>query len=83
MEYINNSLSGLYTNISILMSVLVVIVHLLCAMAVSKDLSHFVKRNITPQLMPSFAWIIVTLVSGIWGLLIYWLMHHSSLARGK
>ncbi|WP_119343410.1 hypothetical protein [Facilibium subflavum] len=81
MEYLQNSFTGLYINMSILISVLSVIVHIVCALGVSKDLGNFHKRNIAPQLMPNFAWVLTVLVTGVWGFLIYWLMHHSSLSR--
>lgn len=83
MAYFNDSITALYTHIGLLFYVLIVIVHLVSALAVSKDLGHFAKHNITPQMMPNFAWILSVLVMGIWGLFIYWIMHHSSLSRGK
>ena len=81
MDYINSSITNLYFNTNIILSSLIVIVHIICALAVSKDLGNFAKRNITPQLMPNIGWIISTLTIGVWGLFIYWTMHHSALSR--
>ncbi len=81
MEYFHQGFANLYQNVYYLISAFTVIVHLVCTLAVIRDLSHFVRYNITPQMMPGFAWIITALMSGIWGLFIYWIMHHSSLAR--
>lgn len=81
MEYFSQDLYNLYANAHLIIALLVVVVHMLSALAVSKDVGNFAKRNITPQLMPGFAWIIAVLITGIWGLFIYWIMHHSSLSR--
>lgn len=81
MEYLGHDLYSLYANVNLIIMLLIVVVHMLCALAVSKDLGNFSKRNITPQLMPGFSWIIAVLITGIWGLFIYWVMHHSSLSR--
>ncbi|MFZ9036008.1 MAG: hypothetical protein ACO2ZM_07820 [Francisellaceae bacterium] len=80
-DYINAGFATLYMNASIIIVLLSAIVHILCALGISKDLGHFARRNITPQLMPAFAWIIAVLITGIWGFFIYWIMHHSSLSR--
>lgn len=81
MDYFNQTIMNLYQNISYIVSSLTVIVHLFCTLAVIRDLSNFSNHYIKPQMMPNFAWMVSVLISGIWGLLIYWIMHHSSLSR--
>ena len=81
MDAINLLMTHLVEHAQLIISTLIIIAHIISALAVSKDLGNFAKRNITPQLMPSFAWLLIVLISGIWGLFIYWIMHHSSLSR--
>ena len=81
MDYFNQGIMQLYQNIYYIIAILTVLVHVICAMAVAKDIGNFAKRNVTPQLMHHFGWVITVLISGVWGFLIYWLMHHSSLSR--
>lgn len=81
MEHLRDDLYNLYTNASLIIAFLTVLVHMICALSVSKDLSNLIRRNIIPRLMSEFSWIIVVLLTGIWGLLIYWAIHHSSLSR--
>ena len=83
VQYFNDNITVLINNVEVLLSVMVTVIHILCAMGVSRDLSNFSRRNITPQLVSSFAWVLITLISGVWGLLVYWVLHHSSLARGR
>ena len=68
-------------NIYYVISALTVLVHIVCAMAIAKDIGNLAKRNIIPQLMNHFGWVLAVLITGIWGFLIYWLMHHSSFSR--
>lgn len=81
MEYLSQDLHVLYSNSHLFILILVMFVHMLSALAVSKDVGDLTKRNIGTCLMPRFSWIISVLITGIWGLLIYWLIHHSSLSR--
>ncbi|WP_440992581.1 hypothetical protein [Cysteiniphilum litorale] len=81
MDYFHQAVINLYQNIYYVISAFTVIVHLVCTLAVIRDLNNFTKHNVTPQMMPGFAWTITVLISGIWGIFIYWIMHHSSLSR--
>lgn len=75
---------GLHTilfNGQTLIMVMMVLLHIVCALAISRDLGHLAKRKILPQLLPSAGWVLAGLIVGIWAVLIYWLMHHSSLSR--
>ena len=81
MDYFHQAVINLYQNIYYVISAFTVIVHLVCTLAVIRDLNNLTKHNVTPQMMPSFAWTITVLISGVWGIFIYWIMHHSSLSR--
>lgn len=83
MDYIHQVVTNLFQNMYYLVSIFTVIVHLFCAIAVIRDLNNFDKRNISPQMMPQFSWILCVLISGIWGLFIYWIMHNSALTQHR
>ena len=83
MGYVTSELINYYVNSHVIMDILNIIVHLLCALSVSKDLGNFSRNKISPTLMSNFAWIVVSLATGILGLFIYWVMHHSSIAKNK
>lgn len=74
---LNNSLG----HISIFFALLAFLVNLIFSAGIAKDVGNLHSRGIPTQLVPGFAWVIATLVIGIWAALIYWLVHHSSLAR--
>ena len=50
------------------------------AFFVFKDAS---KRKVLVLNIPPYAWALLCIPSGIFGLLAYWFMHHSSLAKTK
>lgn len=60
---------------------LTVILHILIATGIAKDIGSMRKRQLPPLFMPASAWVLAGLLAGIWGLMVYWLMHHSSIAR--
>lgn len=74
---LSQSLQGFNT----VLFVLNVILHLLFASGVAKDIGNFHRKGIPTQFIPGMAWVLATLIGGIWVLAVYWLMHHSSLAR--
>ena len=74
-------LSTVLVNGHMLVMVMMVLLHIVCALGISRDLAHLAKRKILPQLLPSAGWVLAGLITGIWAVLIYWLMHHSSLSR--
>jgi len=58
-----------------------VILHIIFASGIAHDIGNLHRLNIKPVLLPGNAWVMATLIIGIWVVLSYWLMHHSSLAR--
>jgi hypothetical protein len=81
MDALINSLNLSMMQFHIILAMLMVVLHLVVATAIAKDISALAKRQILPQLLPGMAWVLAGLLMGIWGLLVYWLMHHSSLSR--
>ena len=67
--------------ISFLIMLATVFLHILFAAGVAKDIGNMQKRNILPMILPGFAWVLTALITGILGVLAYWFVHHSSLAR--
>lgn len=59
-----------------------VALHIIYAAGVARDVSVLHKRNLMPLFIPGVAWVIATLLGGIFVLVAYWAIHHSSLARG-
>ena len=78
---INTISSTLISNAMPIISVFVVLTHLFCGLGIARDIPRVLNRRITTVLLPKNIWILVGLTSGIWGLLIYWLMHHSNISR--
>ncbi|MCF6776087.1 hypothetical protein L3V83_05790 [Thiotrichales bacterium 19X7-9] len=81
MDAFYSQLTNSLSHISIVFGILTLIVNLIFSAGVAKDIGNLHQRGIPTQFVPGFAWIIATLAMGIWAALIYWLMHHSSLAR--
>lgn len=71
----------LYQNIYHLTGILTLITHFLCAFGVSKDLGKLASKKIEPKIMPGVSWILVTLITGVWGIAVYWLVNHTNFSR--
>lgn len=80
MDYIN-TLNMSMMQFHNLVLILIVILHLFIAAGIAKDIGTMNKRQLPPMFLPGSAWVLAGLLTGIWGLFIYWLMHHSSLSR--
>ncbi len=74
-------LESTFHTVLLLMLILTAILHLLMAAGVAKDVGYLQKQGAQPWFLPPFAWVLAVLLSGLWALGIYWLLHHSSLAR--
>ena len=59
------------------------LLHLLMAAGVARDMGLQQSRLGGPLFMPPFGWVLAVLISGLWALGVYWLMHHSSLSRDR
>lgn len=81
----NLSEFGLYSHgiqmLLLIITLLGALLHVLMATGVAKDLSHLQKQGAFPLFMPAFAWVLTVLVFGLWALAIYWLLHHSNIAK--
>jgi hypothetical protein len=81
MDTFVNGMNVMVLQFHTLFIVMMVLLHIFCATAIASNIGQLHKRAVPPQMMPGSAWVLAGLVMGIWGLLVYWLMHHSSLAR--
>lgn len=81
MDFLMSNVNMTMMQMHTVLIVLVILLHFVCATAIAKDAGRLHKRMIPTQMMPGSAWILAGLLMGVWGLLVYWLMHHSSLAR--
>lgn len=79
---INLISATLINNALPIITVFTVLIHIFCGLAIAKDIPKVLERRLTTILLPKNIWILVGLVVGVWGLLIYWLMHHSTISRG-
>ena len=73
--------SGTINNISMVIFFINVLLHLIFAAGIAKDVGNMTKRNAHPQFVPGFAWVLATLLGGVFVAVAYWVMHYSSLAR--
>jgi hypothetical protein len=67
--------------LSLLFLLLTGVLHILYAAGIAKDIGEMTKRHFHPLFLPSIGWVLAALIGGIFTVLVYWLMHHSSLAR--
>jgi hypothetical protein len=57
-----------------------VILHILIAAGIAKDIGERQRRFYPIHLISGSTWILAAVLSGLWALGLYWLMHHSALA---
>jgi hypothetical protein len=67
--------------LSLLFLLLTGVLHILYAAGIAKDIGDMSKKHMHPIFLPSIGWVLAGLIGGIFTLLIYWLIHHSSLSR--
>ena len=58
-----------------------VVLHLLFAAGIAKDVGFFNSRGIQTRFVSGITWVVAALIGGVWVVLIYWLIHHSQLAK--
>ncbi|MDE4938549.1 hypothetical protein, partial [Francisella tularensis] len=69
-----NTISATLINNSLpIISAFNLLIHIFCGLGIAKDKPKVLDRRLTTILLPKNSWILVGLVFGIWGLLIYWL----------
>lgn len=79
LQGINNSIH----TILLLVAFINVVLHLIFASAVAKDAGQLTKLGRATYLVSGIVWAFATLVGGVLIAVAYWLMHYSTLARGK
>jgi len=57
------------------------LINIACAVGVANACEKREAEGREPLLVPRLVWIIATFFSGLVGVLIYWVMHHSTLSR--
>lgn len=73
--------SGTADHIMLLILLINIVVHLIFAAGIARDIGHLHKLNLPTQIVPGFAWVLAGLIGGVFVGVAYWLVHHSSLAR--
>jgi hypothetical protein len=69
------------SNITLVIFLINVVLHLIFAAGIAKDINNLIRLHVRPHFVPGFAWVLATLVGGVFVAAIYWVMHHSTLAR--
>lgn len=69
------------SSIATIVFILNVILHILFAAGVAKDVGNLNRMKIPTQFVSGSIWVLATLIGGVLVLALYWLMHHSALAR--
>jgi uncharacterized membrane protein len=75
--------SPFFSSFTVLIPCINLILHILFASAVAKDAGNLSKINRTPYLVSGVTWAFATLLGGVFVAGLYWLIHYSTLARGK
>ena len=69
------------SNIATIIMVLNALLHILFAAAIARDIGNLNKLHVEPRLLSGMTWVLATLIGGILVVGLYWLVHHSALAR--
>lgn len=79
----DNNLFLPFSSLPIIMLAIKAILHVLFASAIAQDAGRLTKMNRAPFFVSGVTWAFATLVGGVMVAGLYWLMHHSTLARGR
>ena len=74
-------LGALIGNGTYLFLILKILVNILFASAVARDIGELTRRHRKPILTSGFVWVLATLVGGVFVAAVYWFMHHWPRAR--
>lgn len=83
MATTTDGLGSLLSSLSIMITVISVIVHVIFASAIARDAGNLAKTKRTTYLVSGVSWAFATLIGGVFVAGLYWIMHYSSLARGQ
>lgn len=75
------NLSGSLYNISLAITVINVLIHIIFAGAIARDAGIMQKNGIKIQLVSGITWAFATLVGGVFIAGLYWFIHHSTFTR--
>ena len=76
-----NQLTQTIVNFHSIIILLTAILHILFASGVARDTSNLHKLGHHTQIVASWVWVLATLIGGALIASLYWVMHHSTLAR--
>jgi phosphate/sulfate permease len=68
---------------AIIIGALTVIVHVLFAAGVARDAGSIQRSGLSTEIVSPLVWVLSVLLGGVFAAAVYWLIHHSSLRRGK
>jgi membrane associated rhomboid family serine protease len=74
-------LGSINQSLSLLFLLLTGLLHILYAAGIAKDIGNMAKKHNHPLFLPSLGWVLAGLLGGIFTVLTYWLIHHSTLAK--
>jgi hypothetical protein len=72
-------LNELRTGLYFAAAVVVPLLHVFLAVGVLSDTRQLASRGRRTELVPGVIWTVAVLVTGVLGLALYWLVHHSTL----
>lgn len=78
LSLLNEFRTGLYY----VAALAVPLLHVFLAVGVLNDSRQLAARNRRTELVPAVIWTVAVLVTGLLGLTVYWLLHHSTLRPG-
>ena len=81
MQNIPDSLVPFFSSLTLMITILNFLLHIIFASAVAKDAGQMNKIHRTPYLVSGITWAFATLVGGVLIAICYWLIHYSTLAR--
>lgn len=81
MNDIWSQLGSINQSLSLLFILLTAVLHILYAAGIAKDIGNLNKKHLQPFFLPGIGWVLAALLGGIFTVLAYWLIHHSTLAK--
>ena len=83
MFELGQSILNQINSLAMMALIVTVVVTIIFASAVAKDAGRLSKRHHSTWLTSGIVWAFATLVGGVWVVAVYWLVHYSSLSKGR